>query len=42
MYSLRASVEEKLHRLPSTYFQEKSRGDVLSRVTNDIDNISQA
>jgi ATP-binding cassette subfamily B multidrug efflux pump len=42
MYSLRASVEEKLHRLPSTYFQEKSRGDVLSRVTNDIDNISQS
>ena len=42
MYSLRASVEEKLHRLPSTYFHEKSRGDVLSRVTNDIDNISQA
>jgi ATP-binding cassette subfamily B protein len=42
MYSLRASVEEKLHRLPSTYFQEKSRGDVLSRVTNDIDNIAQA
>jgi ATP-binding cassette subfamily B protein len=42
MYSLRASVEAKLHRLPSTYFQEKSRGDVLSRVTNDIDNISQA
>ncbi len=42
MFSLRASVEEKLHRLPSTYFQEKSRGDVLSRVTNDIDNISQA
>jgi ATP-binding cassette subfamily B multidrug efflux pump len=42
MYSLRASVEDKLHRLPSNYFQEKSRGDVLSRVTNDIDNISQA
>lgn len=42
MYSLRAAVEEKLHRLPSTYFQEKSRGDVLSRVTNDIDNIAQS
>lgn len=42
MCRLRASVEDKLHRLPSTYFQEKSRGDVLSRATNDIDNIAQA
>ena len=42
MYGLRASLEDKLHRLPSTYFQERSRGDVLSRATNDIDNIAQA
>ncbi|WP_104443449.1 ABC transporter ATP-binding protein [Arthrobacter sp. P2b] len=42
MYGLRAAVEDKLHRLPSTYFSERSRGDVLSRATNDIDNISQA
>ncbi|MBE4720286.1 ABC transporter ATP-binding protein [Pseudarthrobacter sp. AB1] len=42
MYGLRASAQAKLHRLPSTYFQTQSRGDVLSRVTNDIDNISQA
>jgi len=42
MFRLRASVEDKLHRLPSTYFQEQSRGDVLSRATNDIDNIAQA
>ncbi|WP_285243111.1 ABC transporter ATP-binding protein [Pseudarthrobacter sp. fls2-241-R2A-127] len=42
MFSLRASVEDKLHRLPSTYFRERSRGDVLSRATNDIDNIAQA
>ena len=42
MYNLRASLEDKLHRLPSTYFQERSRGDVLSRATNDIDNIAQA
>ena len=42
MYRLRAAVEDKLNRLPSTYFQEKSRGDVLSRATNDIDNIAQA
>ena len=42
MHGLRASVEDKLHRLPSTYFRERSRGDVLSRATNDIDNIAQA
>ncbi|WP_217509187.1 ABC transporter ATP-binding protein [Pseudarthrobacter sp. C4D7] len=42
MFGLRGSVEDKLHRLPSTYFRERSRGDVLSRATNDIDNIAQA
>lgn len=42
MYGLRAAVEDKLHRLPSTYFRERSRGDVLSRATNDVDNIAQA
>ncbi|WP_374152927.1 ABC transporter ATP-binding protein [Pseudarthrobacter sp. WHRI 8279] len=42
MYGLRAALEDKLHRLPSAYFQERSRGDVLSRATNDIDNIAQA
>lgn len=42
MYGLRESVEEKLHRLPVNYFGERSRGDVLSRATNDVDNITQA
>ena len=41
-YRLRASVEDKLHRLPSAHFDEQRRGDVLSRATNDVDNISQA
>jgi ATP-binding cassette subfamily B protein len=41
-YGLRASVEAKLHRLPSAHFDEQRRGDVLSRATNDVDNISQA
>ena len=41
-YGLRASVEEKLHVLPSSHFDEQHRGDVLSRATNDIDNIAQA
>ncbi len=38
---LRADVEAKLHRLPLRYFDTQPRGDLLSRVTNDIDNISQ-
>ena len=38
---LRADVEDKLNRLPLPYFDEQPRGELLSRVTNDIDNISQ-
>jgi ATP-binding cassette, subfamily B, multidrug efflux pump len=38
---LRTDVDEKLGRLPLKYFDSHSRGDVLSRVTNDIDNIGQ-
>lgn len=41
-YGLRASVEEKLHVLPSGHFDVQHRGDVLSRATNDVDNIAQA
>ncbi|WP_427131860.1 ABC transporter ATP-binding protein [Pseudarthrobacter sp. S9] len=41
-YGLRAAVEEKLHVLPSSHFDEQHRGEVLSRATNDVDNISQA
>ncbi len=40
IYNLRASVEAKLHRLPLPYFDKTPRGEILSRVTNDIDNIS--
>jgi ATP-binding cassette subfamily B protein len=39
---LRADVEDKLNRLPLPYFDRQPRGELLSRVTNDIDNISQA
>src|SRR5262249_28251084 len=35
-------VEEKLGRLPLSYFDEQPRGEVLSRATNDIDNIQQS
>ena len=38
---LRTDVEDKLHRLPLKYFDSVPRGELLSRVTNDIDNISQ-
>jgi ATP-binding cassette subfamily B protein len=41
VYRLRRRVDEKLGRLPLSYFDGQSRGDILSRVTNDIDNISQ-
>jgi ATP-binding cassette subfamily B protein len=38
---MRSDVEDKLHRLPLSYFDTKPRGELLSRVTNDIDNIQQ-
>ena len=38
---LRRDVEDKLHRLPLSYFDTVPRGELLSRVTNDIDNIQQ-
>ncbi len=41
VYQLRRQTDEKLARLPLRYFDTQSRGDVLSRVTNDIDNIAQ-
>ncbi|MFD5866523.1 ABC transporter ATP-binding protein [Agromyces sp. NPDC127015] len=41
VYRLRREVEEKIHRLPLSYFDKMQRGELLSRVTNDIDNISQ-
>ena len=42
MFQLREDVERKIHRLPLSYIDSQSRGDLLSRVTNDIDNISQS
>ncbi len=38
---MRGEVEDKIHRLPLTYLDRQSRGELLSRVTNDIDNVSQ-
>jgi len=42
MYRLRSDVEDKLTRLPLSYVDGQPRGDLLSRVTNDIDNIAQS
>ncbi|MGW0357579.1 ABC transporter ATP-binding protein [Nocardia nova] len=39
---LRSEVEDKIHRLPLSYFDTNARGDVLSRVTNDVDNVAQS
>ncbi|EXU86817.1 ABC transporter ATP-binding protein [Streptomyces noursei] len=41
VFRLREQVEEKLARLPLSYFDKQQRGEVLSRATNDIDNIQQ-
>ncbi|WP_371484630.1 ABC transporter ATP-binding protein [Kitasatospora sp. NBC_00315] len=42
VFRLRESVDAKLTRLPLSYFDKQPRGEVLSRVTNDIDNIGQS
>lgn len=42
VFALRAEVEEKIHRLPLRYFDGIKRGELLSRVTNDIDNVAQS
>src|SRR5690554_1130484 len=42
VYRLREDVEHKINRLPLGYFDRMQRGELLSRVTNDIDNVSQS
>ncbi|CAM3123858.1 MULTISPECIES: ABC transporter ATP-binding protein [Corynebacterium] len=42
VYDLRERVETKLNRLPLNYFDSRQRGDVMSRTTNDVDNVQQA
>ncbi len=41
IFTMRQEVSSKLDRLPLSYFDKQARGEVLSRVTNDIDNVSQ-
>ena len=40
VYNLRKDVEDKLSRLPLKFFDSRTHGEILSRVTNDVDNIS--
>jgi ATP-binding cassette subfamily B protein len=42
VFRLRQDVEEKINRLPLRYYDTMQRGELLSRVTNDIDNVSQS
>lgn len=42
MFTLRRKVDEKMGRLPLSYFDHNERGDILSRATNDIDNVANS
>ena len=42
VFRLREDIEAKINRLPLGYFDRSPRGELLSRVTNDIDNITQS
>lgn len=41
-YNLRKEISEKINRIPLSYFDTTSRGDVLSRITNDVDTLNQS
>ena len=41
-YDLRTSISQKMDRMPLSYFDKHTSGDILSRVTNDIDTIAQS
>jgi ATP-binding cassette subfamily B protein len=41
VYRMRRQIEDKLSRLPLSYYDRQERGDILSRVTNDCDNVAQ-
>lgn len=40
-YGLRKQISEKIHRMPLKYFESKTTGEILSRITNDVDTVSQ-
>lgn len=39
-YNLRRDISEKMHKLPLSYFEERTHGEILSRITNDVDTLS--
>lgn len=41
-YNMRNSIEEKINKLPLSYFHNTTQGDVLSRITNDVDTVNQS
>jgi ATP-binding cassette subfamily B protein len=41
-YTLRDNISQKIHRLPFTYFDNVTHGEVLSRLTNDVDTVNQS
>ena len=41
-YKFRKEISEKIHKLPMKYFESRTTGEILSRVTNDVDTISQS
>lgn len=41
-YKFRKNISEKIHRLPMNYFDSMTHGEILSRVTNDVDTLSQS
>jgi ATP-binding cassette subfamily B multidrug efflux pump len=41
-YNLRNTIMSKINRMPLGYFQQNSQGDVLSRITNDVDTMEQS
>ena len=42
MNNLRGTISEKLNRLPVSYFDSQKQGDILARITNDVDNLGNA
>ena len=41
-YQMRKDISEKIHRMPMKYFESRTYGEVLSRVTNDVDTLGQS
>ncbi|MBR4026725.1 MAG: ABC transporter ATP-binding protein, partial [Lachnospiraceae bacterium] len=41
-YRIRQQISEKIHRMPMKYFESKTHGEVLSRITNDVDTLGQS